>query len=62
MYEKNISDAFMAEVYKAGSPQLMKQYAADKMRRLPRAAIGRKLKRLARYYFATKGGKMGGWF
>ena len=58
MYEKNISNAFMAEVKKAGSPQLMKQYAGDKMRRLPRAAIGRKLQRLARYYFASKGGKM----
>ena len=62
MYQKNISDAFMAEVYKAGSPQLMKQYASDGTRRLPRSAIGRKLKRLARYYFASKGGKMGGTF
>ena len=62
MYLENISNAFMAEVYKAGSPQLMEQYAGDKMRRLPRAAIGRKLKRLARYYFATKSGKMRGWF
>lgn len=62
MYQKNISDAFMAEVLKAGSPQLLKQYAGDKMRRLPRAAIGRKLTRLARYYFATKGGKMRGHF
>ena len=62
MYPKNISDAFMAEVSKAGSPQLMKQYSGDKMRRLPRAAIGRKLQRLARYYFASKGGKMRGAF
>ena len=62
MYEKNISNAFMAEVYKAGSPQLMKQYAGDKMRRLPRAAIGCKLQRLARYYFAARHGKMRGAF
>ena len=62
MYAKNIAKAFMAEVYKAGSPQLMAQYAEDKMRRLPPPAIGRKLQRLARYYFATKSGKMGRWF
>ena len=62
MYEKNISKAYMDEVYKSGSPQLMKQYAGDKMRRLPRAAIGCKLQRLARYYFASKGGKMRGAF
>ena len=62
MYQKNIADAFMSEVFKAGSPQLVKQYARDKMRRLPRAAIGRKLNRLARYYFASKCGKMRGYF
>ena len=62
MYAKNILDAFRAEVFKAGSPQLIKQYAGDKMQRIPRAAIGRKLKRLARYYFAAKGGKMRGNF
>ena len=62
MYLENISNAFMAEVYKAGSPQLMKQYAADKMRRLPRAATCRKLQRLARYYFTANKGKMRGGF
>ena len=60
MYAKNILDAFMAELTKAGSPQLMKQYAADKTRRFSRAATCRKLQRLARYYFAAKGGKMRG--
>ena len=60
MYQKNIFDAFMAEVVKAGSPQLMKQYAGDKMRRFPRAATCRKLRRLARYYFTAQKGKMGG--
>ena len=60
MYQKNVLDAFTAEVNKAGSPQLMKQYAADKTRRFPRAATCRKLQRLARYYFAASKGKMQG--
>ena len=60
MYQKNILDAFTAEVFKAGSPQLMKQYSGDKTRRFPRAATCRKLKRLARYYFAASKGKMRG--
>ena len=58
MYEENLSAAFTAEVYKAASLQLMKQYAGDKMRRPPRAAIGRKLRRLVRYYFAASSGKL----
>ena len=53
MYLENISTAFMAEVTKAGSPQLMKQYTGDKIRRFPRAATCRKLERLARYYFTA---------
>ena len=57
VYQKNIFDAFMAEVYKAGSPQLMKQYAGDKQRRFPRAATCRRLQRLARYYFTARNGK-----
>ena len=60
MYQKNILDAFTAEVIKAGSPQLMKQYSGDKTRRFPRAAICRKLRRLARYYFTAHKGKMRG--
>ena len=60
MYQKNILDAFTAEVNKAGSPQLMRQYSGDKMRRFPRAATCRKLQRLARYYFTASKGKMGG--
>lgn len=62
MYEKNIANAFTAEVYKAGSPQLTAQYKADKTRRLPPPVKIRKLQRLARYYFAAKYGKMGGLF
>ena len=58
MYQKNIFDAFLVEVRKAGSPQLMKQYAEDKTRRFPRAATCRRLQRLARYYFTAHKGKM----
>ena len=57
MYQKNILNAFMAEAAKAGSPQLMKQYAGDKMHRFPRATTCRKLQRLARYYFTASKGK-----
>ena len=60
MYLEKISAAFMAEVNKAGSPQLMKQYSGDKTRRFPRAATCRKLQRLARYYFTANKGKMWG--
>ena len=62
MYQKNVLDAFTAEVNKAGSPQLVKQYSGDKMQRFPRAATCRKLKRLARYYLTASKGKMRGKF